>query len=88
MRLEFKASFARDLRRIKDEKLLRQVREGIEQLEAAESILQIENLKKLRGEGRYFRIRLRDYRLGLIAEGDTITLVRFLHRSDIYRYFP
>jgi hypothetical protein len=26
--------------------------------------------------------------MGLIIEGDIVVFVRFLHRSDIYRYFP
>lgn len=37
---------------------------------------------------RYYRIRVGDYRLGLALEGDTVILVRFLHRKEIYRYFP
>ncbi|NPA92437.1 MAG: type II toxin-antitoxin system RelE/ParE family toxin, partial [Chloroflexi bacterium] len=36
----------------------------------------------------FYRIRLGDYRLGLEIEGDTVVFVRFLHRRDIYRYFP
>ncbi|MBP1468695.1 type II toxin-antitoxin system RelE/ParE family toxin [Candidatus Chloroploca sp. M-50] len=39
-------------------------------------------------EDPYYRIRIGDYRLGLFVEDDTITVVRFLHRRDIYRYFP
>jgi mRNA-degrading endonuclease RelE of RelBE toxin-antitoxin system len=31
---------------------------------------------------------LGDYRLGLVIEDDIVTLVRILHRKDIYRYFP
>ncbi len=88
MRLEFRASFARDLKKIKDKSLLSQVREAIEQVEAAESFHGIGHLKRLRAEGRYYRIRLGDYRIGLIVEADTATFVRFLHRSEIYRYFP
>ena len=88
MKVEFKASFARDLKRIKDKGLLRQAREVIESTESAQSLPEIPNLKKLRVEGHYFRIRIGDYRMGLTIEGDRITFVRFLHRSEVYRYFP
>jgi mRNA interferase RelE/StbE len=46
------------------------------------------NVKHLTSEGSYYRIRIGDYRLGLLLEDDTVTIVRFLHRRDIYRYFP
>ena len=85
---EFRTSFTRDLRRVRDRSLFKRVQETIEGVEAAGSILEIRNLKKLRTEGRYYRIRLGDYRIGLIVEGDTVVFVRLLHRSEIYRYFP
>ena len=40
------------------------------------------------GEETYYRIRIGEYRLGLAVEGDEVTLLRFLHRSEIYRFFP
>ncbi|HEY4721787.1 MAG TPA: type II toxin-antitoxin system RelE/ParE family toxin [Anaerolineae bacterium] len=46
------------------------------------------NIKKLQGGTNYYRIRVGDYRVGLVVESDTVTFVRFLHRKDIYRYFP
>ena len=88
MRAEFRTSFTRDLRRIRERALLRRVQETIEEVEAAESLLDIVHLKKLRAEGHYYRIRLGDYRIGLIIEGDLVSFIRCLHRNDIYRYFP
>ena len=88
MRLQFKASFERDLKRVKDKELLKEVRRVIEEIESAETIHGIGHLRKLRAEGSYFRVRLGDYRMGLIVEEDLATFVRFLHRSEIYRYFP
>ena len=88
MRVEFRTSFRRDLRRIRDKALLQRVQETLEAVEAAESLSDIVHLTKLRAEGHYYRIRLGDYRLGLIVEGDLVSFVRCLHRNDIYRYFP
>jgi mRNA interferase RelE/StbE len=85
--VRFKESFVRDLRHIKDKGLLTPVRELIELVEQAQHLGQVANLKKLRG-GNYYRIRVGDYRIGLTVEGDAVTFVRFLHRKDIYRYFP
>ena len=88
MKLAFTRSFAKDLRQIHDKSLLDQLQEVIHTIEAAGSIQDIKNLKKLSRESRYYRLRLGDYRLGLIIEADTVTLVRILPRKDIYRYFP
>lgn len=88
MNLEFKASFVRDLKKIKDKKLKAQIQGVIEAAEQARSLQEIENIRKLKGSDRYYRVRIGDYRIGLSVEKDTITFVRFLHRKDVYRYFP
>lgn len=88
MNVEFRASFAKDLEKIKNEKLSARVRQVIDRVERAQSLQEVENLKKLRGGDRYYRIRIGDYRIGLAVKGNTVTFVRFLHRSDVYRYFP
>jgi mRNA-degrading endonuclease RelE of RelBE toxin-antitoxin system len=76
------------LKRIRDRQLADRVKNTIEQLEQADSLLEMVGVKPIRGHEHYFRIRVGDYRLGLFLEGDTAVLVRFLHRKDIYRYFP
>jgi len=88
LKVEFKASFARDLRKIKDISIKKQVGLVIELLEKAPNLHEITNIKKITGVDTYFRIRMGDYRIGLIVEADTIIFVRFLHRKDVYRYFP
>jgi mRNA interferase RelE/StbE len=88
LRVEFKSSFVRDLKKVKDRELKDRIRDVIELTERARSLQEIENIKKLKGGDRYYRIRVGDYRLGLLVEGDTITFVRCLHRRDVYRYFP
>jgi mRNA interferase RelE/StbE len=88
LNVAFKASFARDLTKVRDERLRSSVREAIEQVEQANTLQEIVNLKKLKGGAGYYRIRIGDYRLGVSVKDDTVTFVRFLHRKDIYRYFP
>ncbi len=88
MNVEFKSSFVKDLKKIKEKKLQGQIRELIEKVEASAGITEIENMKKLTGSDTYYRVRLGDYRVGLKIENNVIFFVRFLHRKDIYRYFP
>ncbi len=90
MKTEFKKSFAKDLKkRSQDKTLLQQVTQAIHDVEAAETLQDIKNLKKLKaGNNNAFRIRIGNYRIGLIIENDTVCFVRLLGRNDIYRYFP
>ncbi|MGI8565822.1 MAG: type II toxin-antitoxin system RelE family toxin [Pyrinomonadaceae bacterium] len=88
MKVEFRESFAKDLKSVKDRGLLSRVREIIEAVENADSLTTVPNMKKLKGGGDYFRLRVGDYRVGVAFENDTVIFVRFLNRKDIYKYFP
>jgi len=84
----FRESFARDLKGVREKKLLNRVSEAIETIENADSLSVLLNLKKLKGEKNYFRLKVGNYRIGIVVESDTVVFVRFLARKDIYRYFP
>ena len=88
MKVRFKESFARDLKTLKDKTLLGRIRTLIEDVEKANTLADIAGLKKLRGGGTYYRVRLGDYRIGLALEEDVVVFVRALHRREVYRYFP
>lgn len=88
MKVDFRDSFAKDLKGVKEKGLLSRVREVIEAVEKANSLAELPNLKKLKGGGNYFRVRVGDYRIGIALENDTIIFVRFLNRKDIYKHFP
>ena len=88
MKVRFKGSFAGDLRALSDKALLSRIRALIENVEKAETLADLAGLKKLRGGGAYYRIRVGDYRVGLTVQEDVVVFVRVLHRREVYRYFP
>ena len=88
MRVSFRRSFAKDLKKIRRKALRQAVQAVIEQIEQGTSLHELPNVKHLTSEGSSYRIRSGEYRLGLLMEDDTVTVVRYLHRRDIYRYFP
>ncbi|MYI81972.1 MAG: type II toxin-antitoxin system RelE/ParE family toxin [Chloroflexi bacterium] len=88
MEVRYAASFTRDLRRVRDAALRNRVERLISDIKAAPTITAIGGAARLRGSGRYYRFRIGDYRLGLALEDDAAVLIRFLHRRDIYRFFP
>ncbi|HEX7314356.1 MAG TPA: type II toxin-antitoxin system RelE/ParE family toxin [Pyrinomonadaceae bacterium] len=88
MKVEFRGSFAKDLKDVEEKGLLGRVREVIEAVEKADSLAELPNLKKLKGGRNYFRVRVGDYRIGVALDRDTVVFVRFLNRKDIYKHFP
>ena len=90
MQTDFKNSFLKDIRAIKDKATLNRLEEFINAVEIADSLAQIPNLKKLKGKKNklHYRSRIGNYRVGLVIKQDIIAFVRFLHRKEIYRYFP
>jgi len=81
-------SFEKDTDKIKDKNLLYNISELIESIIKANNIKSIKNLKKLKGSHEFYRIRIDHYRIGLEIKSKTFILIRFLHRKDIYKYFP
>ena len=88
MNLDPSPGFNRDLRRILDRELQRRIARKIQELEASDSITEVSGIRAMRGWENHYRIRIGDYRMGLAVDGNVVTLLRFLHRRDIYRYFP
>ena len=88
MKVEFKKSFLKDIEALGDESTRGRVRKAIVQAEEATALHEIHGIKKLRGGTQYYRIRIGEYRIGLLLREDTVVFVRCLHRKDIYRYLP
>ena len=89
MKFKVDKSFDRDVDKIKDKKLLQRLQDCISKIENADNFGEILHVKKIEGYHSFYRIKIGDYRLGaeLISDREII-LIRFLHRKEIYRYFP
>ena len=88
MKVLFLESFTRDLHRVRDKHLRERLRQVFLTLESAVSLEEIPHIKKLQGKGGFYRIRVRELRVGFRLEGDQVTLIRVLDRKEIYRHFP
>jgi len=86
--VKFEAKFAKDLRAIKNAKHLDKIKDIINACKAARDLSELSQIKKLQGYDSFYRIRLGDYRIGIEVVEDEIIFIRFLHRKDIYKYFP
>mgnify|MGYP001101239128 CR=1 FL=1 len=88
MKTEFKASFLKAIKKIKDQQLKSEIAGTIKEVELAVDARQIKHLKKLKGYKHYYRIRIKNHRIGLKIENETVYFVDIDHRKNIYRYFP
>ena len=88
MNVLFENSFLKDVEKLKDKKLKLEIDEILTHVETVDSIKEINNLKKLNGFKNAYRIKLKDYRLGIYLIDSKIVFARFLNRKDAYKYFP
>jgi mRNA interferase RelE/StbE len=90
MNTDFKTSFLNDLKKVKDERLLPKVEQAILDVENAEKIKDIPEIRKLKGskKGICYRIKINNYRIGVTIENNLVTFVVFKPRKDVYKFFP
>jgi mRNA interferase RelE/StbE len=88
MKVTVDRSFEKDTDKIHDPKTLQKIALCIEHVINSSSIKEIQNLKKLQGFKNHYRLRVGDYRAGVIIKKDEVIFERFLHRKDIYKYYP
>jgi mRNA interferase RelE/StbE len=87
MEVEILRSFDKDVSKT-DPAIRKKVLRTIVELEAATSLDEIRQVKRLSGYRDAYRIRIGDHRLGLFLKGRTLQLARLLHRKEAYRHFP
>lgn len=89
MKIEYRKLFLKDLKKLKGSSAYQQIFElAFTTLPAAQSLQSLPNVKALAGYSNRYRIRVGDYRIGIELNGNTLEVMRVLHRREFYRYFP
>ncbi|MCL1469102.1 type II toxin-antitoxin system RelE family toxin [Argonema antarcticum] len=89
MNIEYLPSFVKDLKALKSTPVFESIKALVfEEIPHTSSFDALTNLKKLKGYENAYRIRLGDYRIGFVFDGETFIFYRVLHRKEFYRYFP
>ena len=84
----FAKLFLKDLQKITDVNLKREVLKAIEDFESNENVFELSSIKKMRGHSEAYRLRIGKYRLGFYYGGKNIMIARFVKREIIYNLFP
>lgn len=87
MKVEIKKNLLKDLEKIPIHIKVK-LRDIVAELKNFNNLKDIKGVKKLKGYQNFYRLEISIYRLGFIYQNNEIILLRFLHRKDIYRYFP
>ncbi|HBJ83184.1 MAG TPA: plasmid stabilization protein [Verrucomicrobiales bacterium] len=88
MKAQVIRSFEKDVRSIRDKKLKVRLGETLAQIAMAKELAELSDVVPMSGHPGFYRIRIGEYRLGFYIQADTLILARFLHRREIYRFFP
>jgi len=88
MQLNFEKSFLKDIKKLNDKQIASKLQIILHKFENIQNLDEIQNIKKLKGFEIYYRLRIGNYRLGFAYENNEITIIRLLHRKDIYKLFP
>lgn len=81
MKVAFRKSFEKDLRKLGDRQILTRVKAVIREVEASQRLDEISNFKKLKTKGNY-------YRISITVNGEVVNFIRILHCREIYQNFP
>ncbi len=88
MKAEFDKSFSKSIDNLKERRVKERVIKFIEELEKADSLFELTQIKKLKGDNISYRKKIGNYRIGFEFDNNTVTLIVIAHRKDIYKSFP
>ena len=89
MKVEYRQQFLKDLKKLRKQPVYQQLYDlTFEGLPNAKSLRDVSNVKAIVGASSRYRIRVGNYRVGIVASEEGLELFRVLHRKEFYRYFP
>lgn len=88
MKVTFRKSFFKDVKKHSDQKLKKTIKSKIIELENSYDLSAISNITKMKNHDTAYRMRIGKYRLGFYYTDGVVDLARFVKREDIYDVFP
>ena len=86
---EYLPSFIKDLKTLKCSPYYEKIKTLVfDDIPKLSDINEVKNIKKLKGNKPFYRVRVGNYRIGFRLDNNILVFMRVLHRKDIYRYFP
>ncbi|MFH1961725.1 MAG: type II toxin-antitoxin system RelE/ParE family toxin [bacterium] len=89
MKVLYRKLFLKDLKKLKGQPIYEQVVNlAFINLPEIKTLKDVSDVKIMQGHPNRYRIRIGNYRVGVEVHGNTVEMMRVLHRREFYRYFP
>jgi mRNA interferase RelE/StbE len=88
MIVQIDKSFVKDTNKIHDKQLNQRIKDTIINVQEANTINSIKNIRKMEGHETFYRIRIGNYRMGIEIIDKKVIILCLKDRKDIYKYFP
>jgi mRNA interferase RelE/StbE len=88
MQVKFTKQFDKQFDKTTDTFLKNEIIQLVNDTILAVGIYDIPKIKKLKGYKTAYRVRIGDYRVGLLCENNIVVFVAIGHRKNIYKHFP
>lgn len=88
MKVEFRSSFLKDIKKLKSTYTANLIQSVIENCETANTISEIKNCGPLQTRGKYFKIKQGQYRFGILIDKGIVEFLKFGTRQNFYNDFP
>jgi mRNA interferase RelE/StbE len=88
MKVVFRSSFLRDIKKQKSKRIAELIHSVIENCEKAKTIADINHCEPLQSKGKFFKLKIGQYRFGIYIDKGTIEFLKFGTRQNFYDDFP
>ena len=88
MKIEARSTFERDVKKIKDRAVKQKIKTVIQDIQRAQKLADLNQVKKLAAHPHAYRIRTGNYRIGFYYQDQTVILARVKDREELYNFFP
>ena len=88
MKLFYRKSFLKDIKKIESRKTKDLIISVIENCRVAKNLSEIKNLGSLVSNGKYYKIKAGTYRFGIYIDNGIIEFLKFGTRENFYKDFP
>jgi mRNA interferase RelE/StbE len=88
MIVEFRSSFQKDIKKLKEKHVKELIKKVITDCEKAEIISDIKHCEPLTSKGKFYKLKHGNYRFGVHINKGTIEFLKFGTRQNFYDDFP
>lgn len=85
---EYRSSFLKDIKKVKDKKVKDLIESTILKVKSAQCISDIPGCEKLTSRGKFYKIKQPPYRFGIYIDNGIVEFIIFGTRENFYKDFP